>query len=144
MGMFYWLRLALFAPIALGWGAVSASANTITFQGLYFTLADKGAGELEVTISPVTGTSITGSATWGAPINYLASLALKPSGGTYTSASLSGWNFEAGGLNAHGCSGSGAGWLCFDAIPPDPIPASGPMVFDVYFTGGSVDFSTTA
>ena len=142
--MLYQLRVALLASLTVACGSIAASANTISFQGLYFSLTNLGGGELEVTISPVNGNSITGSAMWGAPIHYLANLALKPSGGTYTGATLSGWTPQAGGMNANGCNGSGAGWECFDSNPPDSIPATGNMVFDVFFTGGTVDFSTTA
>jgi hypothetical protein len=143
------LSAALIAGVALACTSMSASANSISFQGIIFSLTNLGGGELEVRFSPVTGTSISSSASsspgsnW-VNINYLAAFALKPSGGTYTGASLTGWTLDLGGLNSSGCDTHGGGYVCFVSNPPHAIPTTGDMVFDVFFTGGTVDFSTTA
>src|SRR5690349_19540914 len=111
------LKAALIAGLAIASTSVGAFANTLSFQGINFTLTNLGGGELEFKLSAVTGNSITASASgdWTG-IKYLNSFALKPAGGTYTGATLAGWTDPKGGLNAHGCSGSGAGWLCFDHV----------------------------
>src|SRR5437763_1861049 len=91
---------ALLAAVALACTTLGASANTCgssgdpnpcTSQGISFSLVDLGGGELQVSFSPATGTSIDASASgdW-AGIQYLEAFALKPSGGTYTGASLTG------------------------------------------------------
>ena len=137
--MLYRLRVALLASLSVACSSIAATANTISFQGLYFSLTENWKlRSVRLTATPLR------EVLRGAPIHYLANLALKPSGGNYTGATLSGWTPQAGGMNANGCNGSGAGWECFDSNPPDSIPATGNMVFDVFFTGGTVDFSTTA
>ncbi len=130
---------ALMVAVALAFSLIPASANSITFQGVTFSLTDMGAGELEVRIS---GAS-TATGDW-AGIKYLEAFALKPAGGTYTSASLAGWTSSDSGLNNNGCSKGGAGYICFyQPTLPVSIPALGDMVFDVFFTGGTVDFDPT-
>src|SRR5262249_19250553 len=106
------VKVGVIAVIAFALSSIGAAADTITYEGLNFSLTDKGGGELEFTISAATGNSITAGANgdWTG-IAYLNSFALKPAGGTYTGASLTGWMLDPGGLAAHGCSGSGAGWL---------------------------------
>ena len=143
------------AAVALAFTSLPATASTCgasgdpnpcTFQGVTFSLTDLGGGELQVTFSPATGTSIDASATgdW-AGIHYLEAFALKPNGGTYTGASLASWSFMAGGLSngaSDGCNGSGSGFVCFyQPTTPFTIPATGSMTFDVFFTGGTVDLS---
>lgn len=95
------INAAVIAGVTLGFCAMGASANTITVQGINFSLTDLGGGELEVMISPATGTSIEDSAIaagggWST-IESLAAIALKPNGGSYSGASISGWNFNPGG-----------------------------------------------
>ena len=133
-------KTILISVLALACTSLGASANSITFQDVTFSLTNLGAGELELTISGAAGA--TGN--W-AGINYLKAFDLAPNGGTFTSASLAGWTEVTGGLSngsSVGCNGNGAG-VCFDAgTSPYSIP-SGAMVFDVFFTSGTVDFSTT-
>ena len=126
------------AAVALAFKSSTATASTCgaagdpnpcTFQGITISLSDLGGGELQVTFSPATGTSIDASASgdW-AGIKYLEAFALDPSGGTYTGASLAGWASMAGGLSNganDGCNGSGSGYVCFyQPTTPFTIPAT--------------------
>ena len=143
------VKTAVIAGVALACTTVGASANTLTFQGLDFTMTALTSTELELTIAAHTGNSITASAA-AAPgsdwigINFLSALALKPAGGSYTGATLAGWTFENTGLNANGCAGGSNGYVCFDRSPDLAIPATGAMTFDIFFTGGTVDFGATS
>jgi hypothetical protein len=141
--------LSTAAAAALAFASSAASANSITFGGIVFSMIDLSGGELQVTFSPETGTSIKASVaggTWDG-VNYLESFDLKPAG-TYTGASLSDWTEVNGGLN-NGPSGTGCndkgdtGAFCFyHTGGPLSIPATGDMVFDVFFTGSTPDFTT--
>jgi hypothetical protein len=139
------LKTILIAAVALACTSLGASA--LTFQGITFSLTDLGGGELQVTFSPATGNSIKASASgdWTG-IQFLEAFSLVPSGGTFTGASLAGWTEVNGGLSngsSTGCDGNGAG-VCFTkGASPFAIPATGNMVFDAFFTGGTAVFEPT-
>ena len=62
--------------------------------------------------------------------------------GTFTTASLTGFAFQAGGLSngsATGCNGNGAGFACFLASP-GPLQLTNHMLLDVAFSGGTTNF----
>jgi hypothetical protein len=147
------LRRLFVAAAVLLWGVVApglARAGSITFQNVTFSMADLGNGQLQLTIS----NALNATGDWTG-IGYLEAFSLKPAGGTYTGASLTGWNALTGGLSNGsdiGCNGSGAGFVCFyysTVNPPNPPTYPAPlaltnnMIFTVQFVGGTVDFSTT-
>ncbi len=138
-------KITLIAALALAFASSGASANTLTFQGVTFSTATTStAGELVLTISNAltAGQNPTAGSDWGG-INYLESFSLG-SVGTFTSASLSGWSYLAGGLSngnsGAGCDGNGANTACFYQ-PATPVTLTNSMVFDIFFTGGISDFS---
>jgi hypothetical protein len=114
-----------------------ASANTLTFQNVTFSTANLGGGELQLTIS----NALNANGDW-AGIHYLESFAINV-GGTWTNAHLAGWSTLLGGLSngnsGAGCDGNGAG-VCFYQ-PSTPATLTNNMVFDIFFTGGTTDFS---
>ena len=87
-------KTILISVLALACTSLGASANSITFQDVTFSLTNLGAGELELTIDGAA--SATGN--W-AGIKFLEAFALDPDGGTFTSANLAGWTEVAGGLS---------------------------------------------
>ena len=94
-------------------------------------------GELQLTIS----NALNANGDW-AGIKYLESFALDI-GGTWTSASLAGWTFMDGGLSngaSLGCNGHGSNFACFYQTTT-PFALSNNMVFDIFFAGGTADFS---
>jgi hypothetical protein len=135
-------KTAIIAGAALACTSMGASADTLTFQGLDFTLTALTSTDLQVKIAAHTGNSIATSASgdW-AGIHFLDAFAVKPASGDVT-ATVAGWTFHDGGLAAGGCNGAGAGFVCFDRASDFAIPATGAMVFDVLFNG-AVTFGAT-
>jgi hypothetical protein len=125
-------KITLIAALALAIASSGASANTLTFQGVTFSTTDLGGGQLKLEIT--NATSATGD--W-AGIGFIGAFALNDIG-TFTNATLTNWTFEAGGLNAGGCDGAGAGFACFHRTS---LALTADMVFDITFTGGTTDFS---
>ena len=125
------------AAAALGLAASAASANSLTFQNVMFSTADLGGGELQLTIN----NALNANGDWTG-IKYLESFALDDVG-TFTSASLAGFTYQPGGLSngsSDGCNSKGSGYACFTSNGgPDLL--TNKMVFDIFFTGGTTDFS---
>ena len=136
------LKTSLMAAAVLAFSSLGASADSITFQNVTFSLTDlgsPGAGqrtlELEILNADHAGPDWTG-------VNFLQAFALKPSNTTYTSASLTGWGFVPGnasnGGDSDGChSNANNGFLCFFKPYGSPFPIAHDMVFDITFSGGN-------
>ncbi|TMH07941.1 MAG: PEP-CTERM sorting domain-containing protein [Betaproteobacteria bacterium] len=120
------------AAAVLSLAAGTASANTLTFQGVIFTTTAVDSDTLELTID----NALAATGDWTG-IQYLKSFELKDIG-SISSATLAGWTYSANELNAHGCSGGAAGGACFYTTPATAL--SNHMVFDIDFTG-TLDFS---
>jgi hypothetical protein len=150
MSAFDVIRAGLVAGAALVCSSLGASASTCTasnpgnscsFQGITFTLTPLTTTEIQVEMN--VGTL---SGDW-ATDTLVEAFALTPSGGTWTSANTSGFTTVLGGLSngssAGGCDTHGAATVCFDSNSATAPVLSGDLKFDVFFTGGTVDFSTT-
>ena len=128
---------AWIAATALGLAASAAPANSLTFQNVTFNTTDLGGGELELTID----NALNANGDWTG-IKYLESFSVNDVG-TFTGASLTGFTYQSGGLSngsSDGCNNKGSGFACFlSSGSPDPLTNS--MVFDIFFTGGTTDFS---
>jgi hypothetical protein len=138
------LSAILIAAIGLVFSPLKASAGSYVDNGVTFTLTALSPDELQVEITGAT--SPTGN--WKTPsqIGYLQAFSLIPSSGTYTGATdtnnlgVHDGGISKGNMVTAGCDGTGAG-LCFQAS--SPIALTSDMIFDVTFTGGTVDFSPT-
>jgi hypothetical protein len=122
--------------LAVSLTSLGAKANTLTLQNVTFSTADLGGGQLQLTID----NALNANGNWTG-INYLESFALNNIG-TFATASLTGFNYQSGGLSngsATGCNGNGAGFACFLASP-GPLQLSNHMVFDISFSGGTTNF----
>jgi len=129
-------RIASVAALALVLGSSTASANTLTFQGVTFITQDLGGGDLRLIID----NALNGTGNW-ADINYIKAFSLSDIG-SVTGASIAGFTYVPGGLSngsAVGCNGSGSGHNCFHT-PAAPLALTNHMVFDIDFTG-STSFS---
>jgi len=124
--------IVLLMTMAIG-GSSNATTYTLTFQNVNFSSTDLGGGELQLTIA----NALNATGNWSG-IQYLEAFAIQVDG-TYTNASLAGWNTVLGGLNANGCNGKG-NFVCFNTNPAYAL--SNNIVFDIYFTGGTPDFNS--
>ena len=128
-------KFTLMAALAFAFASSAASANSLDFQNVTFSTTNLGGGELQLTIS----NALNANGDWTG-IKYLQSFALN-NVGSFTNANIAGFTYEAGGLNNGGCNGHGAGWACFLSTPGPLALSSNNMVFDIFFTGGTPDFS---
>jgi len=102
-------RLALaVAASVLALSSVTASANTVTFEGVTIDLSAGAGSTLVLTLAGVE--SSTG--TW-ADATFLDAFSLDDIGVTTLSAPA-GFAAAAGELNADGCTGGGSGKFCFE------------------------------
>jgi hypothetical protein len=127
----------LLAALAISFASSGAWANSLTFQGVTFGTTDLGGGELQLTMT----NALNASGNWSG-IKYLESFAVG-NVGSFTSASLAGFTYDAGGLSngsATGCNGTGAGFACFTA-GASPLALSNNMTFNIAFSGGPTSFS---
>jgi hypothetical protein len=126
------------ATAVLALAASAASANSLTFQNVTFGTTDLGGGELQLTID----NALNAGGDWS-NIKYLEAFSLNDVG-TFTSASLTGFTYNPGGLSngsSTGCDSSASpGFACFLSTG-GPTALTNSMVFDVFFTGGTPDFS---
>jgi hypothetical protein len=127
----------LLVALAITFASSGAWANSLTFQGVTFSTTDLGGGELQLTMT----NALNASGNWQG-IKYMESFAVG-NVGSFTSASLNGFAYDAGGLSngsASGCNGHGAGFACFTA-GASPLALTNDMVFDISFKGGAANFS---
>jgi len=149
------LKAMLIAAGALGFTPMAASADSLLFQGLTFTLSP-GAATNEVLFS-ITGTP-TGD--WST-VNFLKAFSLKPTvapfptNATITSNPSTSWTVDPN-TNQSGsgfCDGSANGATCFlantaIALQTTPNPSPPPantfptnLSFDINFTGTGLDLN---
>ena len=148
------LKSILIAAAGLALSSLGASAGSLTFQNVTFSLTDEGGGLLQLEIT----NALNANGNW-AGIQYLEAFSLVPSGGTITGASVtnvSGWTEVAGGLSngvsSAGCDTHGAG-VCFfssavnppspPTLPSNPFALTNDVVLDVQFTGSNIAFTPT-
>lgn len=126
--------------LVAGFSATSASADTLTFQGVTFTSTWSGnVLTLEIDAAHPTGDWMTATT--------LGALQIKDIG-TFDSVSLTsapagalGWTLSPNELNADGCTGgSHVGMsLCYSGAH---VALTDDMVFQFTFTGGNTDFTS--
>ena len=128
------LLLALIGSVTVT-VAGSASANTLTYQGVTFgTLASGSTLQLTIT-NALSG----GTGNW-ANINYLSAFEIKGIGDV-TGATLAGWtaNVTNGLASAAGCTTGGTPGACFSR--QIALALSDTMTFNIDFVGQNLDFS---
>lgn len=122
--------LLLTAVMVMSLGLVSTPAswaNSLSFQGVTFSLVDNGSGSLTFTIA--NAPNATGD--WNG-IETLDAFSLKDIGGT--SLTLAGWSLSSNELSPDGCDGGSSGGYCFGA-PGGSVSLTDNMVFDLTYTG---------
>jgi hypothetical protein len=131
------------ATAALFLSAVSAQAATVyqtTFQGATFTITQNSATSATFDIAGVNALS----GNW-AGAQYLGAFSFKGLGASGLSSTLAGGgptvNSASGGLNAGGCNGAGAGFLCFDYAPNIATAGKTNLTFDLTATNGTFNFA---
>jgi hypothetical protein len=117
--------------------AGSASANTLTFQGVTFTTTALDGDTLRLEIDD----ALTGGTGNWADINYLNAFELKNIGNV-TGATLAGWTASVdSGLSANaGCTTGGTPGACFTHTG-GALALTDHMVFDIDFTGTGLTFA---
>ncbi len=131
------------ATASLFLSAVSAQAATVyqsTFQGATFTLTQNSATSATFDIAGVDALS----GNW-AGAQYLGAFSFKGLGASALTSTLNGGgpsdNSASGGLNANGCNGSGAGFVCFDYAPNIATAGKTHLTFDLTATSGVFNFA---
>jgi len=132
---------AVCAGAALFVSAAAADAATVyqsTFQGATFTVTQNSATSATFDIAGVN--ALTGN--W-AGAQYLGAFSFKGLGTTSVTATRSGVDTvgQAGGLNAGGCNGNGAGFVCFNLSPNLATAGNTNLTFNLTATGGAFDFA---
>ncbi len=141
--------------VALVWGTPVAYADSIgptceTCQGSIYTLTDallsqSGGNSTYAITYTIDTTGYTGG---GAFINTVAvkvtSFKYSSMPGSFSLVQAPGgvanWTAQAGGLNANGCDGSGAGFLCAQDDHTAPVPkGTYTWVFDITIPTGQLD-----
>jgi hypothetical protein len=134
----------LLAAGALTFAPMAASANSITFQGVTFTLTDGGGTATTRTLDLEITNADNPTGDWLSPnkINFLQAFALKPDDNTYGAASATnGFLTVLGqvnnGMTTDGCaSNPNNGFFCFHAPSGSPFAITHVMDFAITFTGG--------
>ncbi|WP_298672162.1 PEPxxWA-CTERM sorting domain-containing protein [uncultured Sphingomonas sp.] len=131
--------LAVSALIA----AAPAQAATVfqsNFQGATFTLTQNSATSATFDIAGVN--NLTGN--WSTA-SFLGAFSFNGLGVSAATATLLGGgsttNSQSGGLNANGCNGNGAGFICFDLSPNVAIAGKNNLTFDLLATSGIFNIS---
>ncbi|WP_374660127.1 PEPxxWA-CTERM sorting domain-containing protein [Phenylobacterium sp.] len=131
---------AVCAGAALFLSAGAADAASVwqsTFQGATFTLTQNSATSVTFDIAGVN--ALTDN--W-AGAQYLGAFSFKGLGTTSVTATRSGVDTvgQAGGLNAGGCNGNGAGFVCFNLSPNVATAGNTNLTFNLTATSGAFDF----
>ena len=132
--------LLMVGMVVLCFGLISTPpswANQLNFQNVTFNLNVNGSGNLDLNIVNALNANgdWTGIDTFGAFAlkNFGTASGLTATGGTS-------WTTIAGGLNASGCSGSGTGWVCFNANPD--LALTNNFTVTINKTSGAFNLST--
>jgi hypothetical protein len=125
-----------------GLPSLANAAYALKFQDVTFTIDN--VSDYNFTLRIENALDATGNWAAATQIGALGfgNLPKAISGGTMTPGS---WGFVDGGLNASGCSGSGASQICFDYLPAGgyAFEADDDMLFNVSVTGAKLGWSSS-